>query len=122
VSQPLYLDENFIDQVHIEVLRSGGYDVLDAGAAGMLRRSDRDQLAFATDHRRLLVTYDRKDYHALHGDLMNRVEPRHGILLVFRDADYGPGELLRRIDAMFEFLGRGTTANQLLFLSNFGND
>ena len=120
MSDLIYLDENFIDEIYIDVLSAGAFDVLDAKSAGMLGRSDADQLAFATAHERLLVTFDRKDYFRLHGEVIQRGDHHAGILLVLRDAGFGPGEILRRMSLVRDVFRETGTRDQILFLSNFG--
>ena len=116
----LYLDENFVWSAHVEVLRAGGFDVLSAGEAGMLQQADAAHLQRAAAEHRLLISYDRKDYTWIHAEFMRSGRTHAGILLVLREANYSPGELLRRMNALAAFFGDGGVANQLLFLSNFG--
>lgn len=120
MNQRVYLDENFIWAAHIQVLRGGGLDVLPAGEAGMLGRSDEEHLLFAAAEGRLLVSYDRRDYQILHAQFVEQRRQHGGILLVYRDANYSPGELLRRMKALFATFNDLDTTNYLLFLSNFG--
>lgn len=44
----LYIDEDSLDQALIRALKARGLDVESGLTTGMRRRSDRDQLAYAT--------------------------------------------------------------------------
>jgi predicted nuclease of predicted toxin-antitoxin system len=63
VSFALFLDEHIpIDLA--ELLTKDGFDVLTArdAARANRRKSDEDQLAFATEERRVLVTFNARDF------------------------------------------------------------
>ena len=77
----LYLDENF-GQTFAKILASRGLDVLTAQAADMLGRSDREQLDFATQHGRCLVSQNVAHFVVLHGQFMRSGINHAGILLV----------------------------------------
>jgi hypothetical protein len=52
VTPRFYFDEDSLDQALILALKARGLDVESALTAGMRRRSDRDQLAYATEQGR----------------------------------------------------------------------
>jgi len=82
VARPaLYLDENF-GLTFAQILASRGLDVLTAQAANLLGRSDRDQLTFAAQHGRCLVTQNIAHFVVLHGQFMREGIDHAGILLV----------------------------------------
>lgn len=62
---PVYADEN-IDARIIDAVRARGFDVLTAGEAAMLGRSDEAQLAYAATIGRVFLTFDRGDFRRLH--------------------------------------------------------
>src|SRR5580698_4421109 len=62
----LYADEDFDHRV-VARLREMGHDVLTVMDAGRRGLSDAEQLAWATAAGRALITFNRGDFHALHG-------------------------------------------------------
>ena len=77
----LYLDENF-GQTFARILTSRGFDALTAQAAGMLGRSDREQLEFAADQGRCLLSQNIAHFVVVHGQFMRGGLDHAGILLV----------------------------------------
>lgn len=56
-----YLDEH-VPPVLADMLRSRGHDGLTTLSAGKTGSTDEEQLRFATDGNRVLVTFDRQDF------------------------------------------------------------
>lgn len=63
----LYLDENMEVELAAR-LRASGFDVLTARGAGRLSKSDLEQLRFAAENGRAVVTHDMHDYGLLARD------------------------------------------------------
>jgi predicted nuclease of predicted toxin-antitoxin system len=76
----LYLDEH-IQPLLSHVLTSRGIDCLTTQAAGNLGRSDEEQLAFATSQKRVIITFDRKDFLSLAQQWAADNRPHAGIVL-----------------------------------------
>jgi uncharacterized pyridoxamine 5'-phosphate oxidase family protein len=89
-----YSNENFDLQV-VECLRELGHDVLTAAEAGNAnqRVSDDKVLHFATQEKRVLLTFNRKDFFKLH----KLVNQHAGIVACTYDANYSA--LANRINA-----------------------
>ena len=66
MSFPLFFDEHLHADL-AEMLMKDGYDVLTALAAGRANQgiSDPEQLAYATDHGRVFVTFNARDLYPL---------------------------------------------------------
>lgn len=82
----LYIDEDIEDDVST-LLRELEHDVLTAREAGLSEKrvSDGEQLAFACQTLRAIVTHNRWDFVRLHA----KVEAEHfGIIVCSRDNDY----------------------------------
>lgn len=78
----LYADEDF-DHGVVARLRALGHDVVTVMDAHRRGLSDVEQLVYATDAGRALITFNRADYHALH-----RQRAQHaGIITCTRDPD-----------------------------------
>lgn len=80
----LYADENF-DHGVVRKLRNLGHDVLTAQQAGLAYRGvpDPDQLAFAINEGRAIITFNRGDFHRLH----RRTSGHCGIITCTGDDD-----------------------------------
>jgi predicted nuclease of predicted toxin-antitoxin system len=61
----LFADEDFDHRV-VARLRALGHDVVTVMEAGRRGASDEEQLAHATAEGRVLITFNRADFHALH--------------------------------------------------------
>ena len=54
----LYMDEDAMDTDVVSILRSRGVDVLTAHEAEMLHKEDDKHLDYATEHNRVLVSFN----------------------------------------------------------------
>src|SRR5436305_14260485 len=88
----LYADEDFPFGA-VQILRSGGHDVLTVQEAGRQGKSDSEVLADATADDRAVLTHNHRDYKRLHA----RGLPHAGIISCIRDDADLPG-LAQRID------------------------
>jgi hypothetical protein len=115
----LYVDED-ISRALVELLRSGGHDVLTADEAGNRSAPDQTHLLVAAQLRRLLVTYNARDFRLLHGAWLEwseawapRPSPEHGGILILRQPPrLTDVQASREIDLVAN--AGGTLANQLL--------
>jgi predicted nuclease of predicted toxin-antitoxin system len=60
----LYLDED-VDPLVAKLLRTHGFSATTALEAGQLHKDDREQLAYAVNQRKTLLTHNRADFEAL---------------------------------------------------------
>jgi ActR/RegA family two-component response regulator len=58
VTLRLYLDEDSMRRSLVRALRARGIDVVTALDAGMIERADREHLAYAASHARVLCTFN----------------------------------------------------------------
>ena len=79
-----------------------------------LGRSDADQLQFALQHHRSLLTHNRCDYEELHLTALKQHQPHAGILIANRRAS--DLELARRIMTLLNRVTADEALNQLLYL------
>ncbi|MCP5094743.1 MAG: hypothetical protein GY943_04240, partial [Chloroflexi bacterium] len=68
----LYLDEDTISRALIRALRARQIDILTAQEAGMLGQSDDVQLAFSTEGKRVVLTFNTQDFAQLHKSYLDR--------------------------------------------------
>ena len=70
----LYIDEDMTDRLAV-ALRSRGYDVISVHEVNMRGRTDKEQLEFATQNNRVILTRNIKHFVAL-----QREYYKHGLL------------------------------------------
>lgn len=71
-------------------------NVLTTSEAGTTTYTDEEQLQFALEHERVLVTYNVSDFARLHSHWTAGGRDHAGIILL-QQQKWGPGELARRI-------------------------
>jgi hypothetical protein len=91
-------------------------DVLTAGEAGMIERSDADHLEFATRDQRVLCTCNIADFWTLHGEYLAAGRSHAGIILMPQQR-YGVAEQLRRLLRLASALIPFDMANRAEFLN-----
>ena len=111
----LYLDEH-IQLSLAEALRSRGIDILTTQEAHNTGLEDTQQLAFATDENRVLLSYNRRHFAQIHHRWMRIRRPHAGIVL---SDQISIGIVLRRLMKLYFSLGSKEMANRLEYLSNW---
>lgn len=114
----LYFDEDSLDQALIRALKARGLDVESALTAGMRRRSDRDQLAYATEQGRVLCSYNVGDFCRIHRVLM-AAGGEHAGLILTQQHRFAIGEHLRRLLRLAAAIPAEEMRNRLEFLSSW---
>lgn len=105
----LYLDED-VDPLLARVLRDRGHDCVSTLEAANRGLSDEDQLSYATNQGRAIVTFNIKDF----VQLAKRRGGSHAGIIV---SDHLPfRDLLRRISAMLADLGDRDISGRLIWL------
>jgi len=61
-----------------------GFDVLSTVKAGLLGAPDRDQLAFAANQNRVMVTHNRRDFELLIQEYFTNGLPHSGLIIAVR--------------------------------------
>jgi predicted nuclease of predicted toxin-antitoxin system len=82
----VYLDED-VDVIVAALLAAHGIDCLTALAAGNLGLRDEEQLNFAAQENRVLITHNRVDFERLAVAWFNQQRDHAGIILAVRRAD-----------------------------------
>ncbi|MBW4581597.1 MAG: DUF5615 family PIN-like protein [Tildeniella nuda ZEHNDER 1965/U140] len=72
----LYIDEDSMDEDFVQALRSRNVDVLTVADAGMLHKSDEEQLAWATENKRVTFSFNTRDFYRLHTNLIEHRQNR----------------------------------------------
>ncbi len=92
----LYMDEDAMDQDLVAALRARDVDVITALDAKMIERTDREHLDYATEHGRVLCTFNVSHFYGLHKEYLSQGKPHAGIILM-RQQHYSLGKRLRRL-------------------------
>jgi len=94
----LYLDEDISPKVAV-VLRKKGLEAVSAHEIGMLEASDEQQLSFAADEERAMVTRNRDDFITLTVRFFEDLKPHHGLIIVPHTI---PGSEFSKLAALLE--------------------
>lgn len=78
---PIYIDEDAMDSDLVAALRSHGVIVITALDAGLVGKSDDEQLTFATDHACVLYTFNVSDFYRLHTECVGAGREHAGMIL-----------------------------------------
>lgn len=108
----LFLDED----VHFglaTILQKRGFDVVHAQALDRKGRSDVEQLNYANEKERCVMTFNVKDYVLLHNEYVLQAKEHWGIIV---SKQLPVGEALRRILNLLQGHSQKTMKNRLLFL------
>jgi len=112
----LYFDEDSMDQALIIALRARGVDVITAADAEMLGVSDLEQLDYAKLQKRVLFSFNRRDFYRLHGQYLAEGKSYQGIILA-KQQRYSIGQQLRQVLEVLNSKSEATMINNIVFLS-----
>lgn len=84
----IYLDEDAQDTDFVTALMFRNVDILTSGGAGLNGRTDEDQLEYATRQRRILFSFNIKDFSILHAEF-SRTEREHGGIVLAHQQQFG---------------------------------
>lgn len=108
----LYLDED----VHVlvaDLVRAKGFEAITTRDAGQLSSSDPQQLAYATNHQKTLVTHNRVDFERLAQEYFNQDKKHYGIILAVR---HPPQEIARRLLIILNNVTADEMENQVRYI------
>ncbi|MBA4180129.1 MAG: hypothetical protein C0506_06020 [Anaerolinea sp.] len=113
----VYLDEDSGDKRLLLVLKSNGIDALSAAEVGMLGASEAEQLAFAANAQRTLVSANRGDFMRIHSEWASRGLSHSGIVLLHHRVSVG--ENSRRLRNLLTQVEATRLTDGIWFLSNW---
>lgn len=108
----LYLDED-INVLVADLLKARGFDALTVRDAGQLRASDPEQLAYAVNHQRVLVTHNRGDFEELIQTYFETEQKHYGVILAVRRS---PQEIARRLLVILNQVTADEMENQVRYI------
>jgi predicted nuclease of predicted toxin-antitoxin system len=111
----LYLDEDVHPDV-APVLRGMGFDVVTTIEMGNKGASDNDQIEFAIQENRTLLTFNVRDFVLLYDFLYDEGRKHAGIVV---SSQIGLKELLRRLLKLLNHTSAEEMANNIEFLNNW---
>ena len=114
----LYIDEDASRSSFIVALRNANIDTLTTSEAGNLGLVDSEQLVWATNHSRVIYTFNVKDYCRLHKIYLTEGKEHAGIIAVTRQS-YSVGEQLRGLQRLILSVSSQEIRNQLEFLGAY---
>ena len=112
----LYLDEDSISRAFIRALHARHVDILTAQEAYMMAQSDAAQLAFATEQKRTIFTFNTRDFAQLHKLYLEMGIPHAGIIV---SDQIQVGVLVRRLLKLMDAKSADEMENWLEFLGNW---
>jgi predicted nuclease of predicted toxin-antitoxin system len=108
----LYLDED-VDVVLSHLVRARGFRVMTTQEAGHVGNTDAEQLAFATDQGKTILTHNRVDFEALARRYFEDKKTHSGIIIAVRRH---PKELARRVLILLNSLTADEIENQIRYI------
>ncbi len=115
----LYLDEDAMDDGFRDALRAQGIDVRTAGEEGTEGYSDEQQLLYAKALGRVIYSFNRGGFMALHTRFLTEGTSHGGIILA-PQRRFSVGEQLRRLLLIIDAKQAEEMEDQVIFLSNWG--
>ncbi|MEY2858446.1 MAG: hypothetical protein RLZZ74_2759 [Cyanobacteriota bacterium] len=108
----LYLDED----VHVliaDLIKARGFQALTTRNAGQLQNSDPEQLNYAINHQKTLVTHNRVDFEQLAQEYFNQDKKHYGIIFATR---HSPQETARRLLIILNNVTADEMENQVRYI------
>lgn len=112
----LYIDEDSMSHALVDALRARGVDVVTPLDAGTIGWHDEDQLQFATDSGRAILSRNVGDFFELHTEWQSRGRNHAGIILAHQP-QYSIGDLMRRVLKLIASKSAEAMHNHVEFLS-----
>lgn len=110
-----YLDED-IDVALEQALINRGVDAVSTLKAGKIGNTDEEQLLFARNEKRSIITHNVRDFVILHKKFISDDRKHSGIIV----SDQLPiGTLLKRVMKLWFTLGAKDMESRIEFLSNW---
>jgi Domain of unknown function (DUF5615) len=89
----LYLDEDSFEKSLVTAFRNAGLDVVTVADVSRQSFSDEEQVIWATEQRRVIYSYNRRDFCRLHSEFL-AAERRHAGIVVLQQQRYSVGQQL----------------------------
>ena len=111
-----YLDEDTISRALMSALSARGVDILSAHVAGLVAVPDNQHLEYAASLRRVLFTFNTRDFARIHREWQEQDRHHAGIVV----SEQAPvGQLMRRILRLADTLSAEDMIDRLEFLGSW---
>lgn len=111
----LHLNEHLSPRL-AEQLREYGFDVTSTVELGMVEADDDEQLAYAAQEQRAIVTFNHKDFAPRHDQYLANGKDHWGIIL---STEENPSVLRHRLLRLLNTLTAEELKNQVRWLNEF---
>ena len=108
----LYLDED-VSVLVAELLRVRGFDVQTTQEAGRKNQTDEEQMSYAVDGRRALLTHNRDDFARLAQQYFADGRSHYGVIIAVRRP---PHEIVRRLLVILNRTTSDEMENQVIYI------
>ena len=108
----LYTDED-VDVLIADLLRGRGFDVVTTREADQLGNNDAEQLTYAIQNQRAILTHNRVDFEVLAQNYYENGYNHYGIIIAVR---HQPHEIVRRLLLILENVTADELMNQLRYI------
>jgi uncharacterized protein with PIN domain len=108
----LYLDED-LSVLVATLLRARGFAAVTTQEAGLLGRSDAEQLEFSVARQKVLLTHNRADFEALAREYFSSNQKHYGIIIAVRRP---PHEIIARRLVVLNSVTADEMENQLRYI------
>lgn len=109
-----------MDQDFVNALRARNVDVLTVADVGMLHKSDKEQLSWATEKGRVIFSFNARDFYRLHTLFLEQGLSHTGIVLALQQR-YSIGEMMRGVLKLVNTQSAAEMVDQVEFLSSWIN-
>ncbi|NET60007.1 MAG: hypothetical protein F6K47_28820 [Symploca sp. SIO2E6] len=113
-----YLDEDSVEKSLIAAFRNAGLDVVTVTEVNRQSYSDEEQLIWATEQRRAIYSYNRRDFCRLHSEFL-AADCNHAGIVLLQQQRYSIGQQLRGVLKLIATIPAEQMVNQLVFLSAY---
>lgn len=114
-----YVDDDAVERALIDSLHERGQDILAPSDVGLYGAPDGEHLSFAASESRTLISYNRRDFIALHFAWMEQGRQHAGIVLM-KQRQMALGERIRRLSVIADLFAENGLTGQLLFIADWG--
>jgi predicted nuclease of predicted toxin-antitoxin system len=108
----LYLDED-VDVLVATLLQARGFSAITTRDAEQLGKEDSEQLAYASEQGKALLTHNRADFEELAKTYYETEKPHQGIIIATR---HSAQEIVRRLLIILNKITADEIANQVLYI------
>ena len=108
----LYLDED-VDVLVAELLRTRGFEATTVRDEGRRKKSDSEQLAYASSQGWAILTHNRVDFEELAKEYYTAGQAHYGIIIAVRRSPY---ETTRRLLLILNYLTADEMQDQIIYI------